>query len=140
MTDELQTIKIFDKEYIVSEYLEKMGEIKVSMEYLLSKLKDKSLDEQLSLYRISEHSINYKSFAGGDTSNQMNKEIGGTSPINSDNTKGIIVKEGIIVGLFYSGYFGVDTLLAGSSICIYYTCDNDGAGYDEYEEMAYLNI
>ena len=134
------TIVLFGKEYIISEYLEKMGPIDVPENYLLSKLKDKSLEEQLSLYRISEEAINYKTYAGGDISNYQNRELSGIVASETDNTKGIIVKDGIIVGLIYSGYFGVDTLLAGSSICLYYACDNDGAGYDEYEERAYLNI
>ena len=137
-----KTIIIHNKEYIYEEYFEQYGIIEIPFDYLKNKLDNLSIEEQFDLYRLSSNSINYKTFAGNDTSDYHSSCLkSGKLLREDDSVKGIIVKEGIIVGIIYPDYGNrLCILLAGKGLCTYYTSDNNGAGYDEYEEHTYLNL
>lgn len=109
----------------VVEYTEDLGKITASEEFLNS-LKGKTLLEQTDEYFVEEMTdMDYCSYGSSDktTANQRK-----TSIWDSSDVVGVIVKDGIIVGLMVKCFSNEVPLFHGKTIQTYFACDEDGTG------------
>ena len=95
-------------------------------------LKGKTLEEQMDYFRVSVHGVySWKSYGQVDFE-QLRKY---SHAIEDDQyVEGLIVREGLLVGVLIKG----EQILPNYGVETYYACDNNGAGYKEYEEWAFF--
>ncbi len=114
-------------------YEKRFGEYTIPDE-LKEKLQGLPLERQLDFFRTTE----FWSYCNtGWTERRAQR---GYVRVEDDNSvKGLIVDGGVIVGVMITQYYGGDVpCFLNESVCTYYACDNNGAGYKEREDYTYF--
>lgn len=119
------------------EYKEDFGEINFP-EGFEEKLKGKTLEEQMEMYRITESSkLSRTSYGEIDSESLTNRCF---KLPDYKKFRGVVVKDELIVGVIIEEYFfKTDTVcLPYKGVCVYYASDNNGSGYQSCDDSAYL--
>ena len=121
----------------IIEYKEDYGKIAFP-EGFSEKLRGKSLEEQMEYYRITQ-SASLASTAYGEVTSEQKRSRTWKLDAYPEWT-GLVVKEGMIVGVLIREYFSQrDTVcLPYQSVCTYYASDNEGSGTEDREDRAFL--
>lgn len=124
------------KTLFVTAYRDVFGEIKLP-EGLQEKLSGLPLEEQIGHFRITESACLARDFYGEGESERVFERS--YSLQNYEHVKGLVIRGDILVGIVMQGYFsGLKVLLPSEGTCVYYASDNNGGGYKEREDYAYL--
>jgi hypothetical protein len=123
------------KKYPLTQYQEEFGEIKMP-EGFEKLLEGKTLEEQMEHYAILER-MNVAKSAYGEITSEMVTERG-RKLCDCKEVEELIVKGETLVGVVFKGYWKIVYLLPCKSVLTYYASDNDGAGYNEREDYAFL--
>ena len=120
-------------------YEDWMGEIAFP-EGFGEKLAGKSFEEQMACYRITESRTLARSSYG-----ELDKECVDKASFaleEYDEFRGLVVKDGIVVGVLIKAWGSEKNeavpCLPYGRVCTYYASDNDGAGYNDRTDYAYL--
>lgn len=110
-------------------------------EGFLEHLKGKTLEEQMACYRIVEDH-HYSRTAYGEITNE-NKNRFGYALENYSGLKGLIVDDGVLIGVLIRtyNYFSYPDGMAAfpyQDICTYYASDDNGSGSKDREDYAHL--
>ena len=120
----------------IEKYQAEFGEINFP-EGFEDKLKGKSLEEQMEFFRITESSCVARTSYG-----QIDKETMTEYCYKLNEYKkviGLIESDGILVGVRIQGWWKSDAaVMPYHCVCTYYASDNNGSGYKEREDYAYL--
>lgn len=110
-------------------------------EGFLEMLKGKTLEEQMSYYRIVEEE-HYSRTAYGEITKE-NKHRFGYSIENYPGTKALVVEDGVLIGVCIKPYISYDYPIGVPAfpyrdICTYSSSDNNGAGSNDRDDYAHL--
>lgn len=126
----------------IEKYQVKFGEINFP-EGFESKLKGKSLEEQMAFYRVTGSSRIADTPYGQIDEETISEYCHNLSEYG--DVTGLIERDGILVGVRIHGWWDKvmqhkeDTLVMPyQCVCTYYASDNNGSGYKEREDYAYL--
>ena len=114
-------------------YESSFGEVKFP-EGFEESLQNLTVEEQMTRYRITGFS------RYGMTDWRERRYEGITVRLDkSSDVKALILRDGILVGVMMENDDGREVpCLAEECVCTYYDCDNNGAGYKERADYAYL--
>lgn len=86
------------------------------------------MEEQMDHYAVKENSEHSRSSYGEVDKTQLSS--GGFIPLKAyERFKGVILKDGVVVGAIVSDYYGNSKYLyPGRSQCLYWSIDSDGTG------------
>lgn len=101
-------------------------------------LKGLPLEEQLDRYAVREDSEHSRSSYGEE---DKSRAVSGTCiPLKEyERFKGVIVKDGMIVGAVISNYYGNSCIVhPGRPQCIYWSVDSDGTGSSSSDTYVYM--
>ena len=88
-------------------------------------LKGKTIEEQMKFFAIQQYSTTHPCF--------------NSSLTDSSDVKGLIVKDGVIVGVMINDWCSTDVpCYIGKYVCTWDASDNNGAGYKTREDNAML--
>ncbi len=119
------------KRFEVVEYVEKYGAFEFP-DGFEARLYGKPIVEQAELFAMGGNACYSRSSYGEVDRESVMKR---TERVCEDyDVRAIIVKDGIMVGVMVRDCYGdIVPLFPYKSVCTYYSCDNNGAGYKEYE-------
>ncbi len=118
-------------------YEENFGEINFP-EGFEEKLKDKTIEEQMSCYRISS-STEFTRTSYGQVNNRRLMER--TCPLEqSGDCVALVAKDNcLLVGVLLNTFLGEEKVcLPYEGVCTYCASDNEGTGTKDREDYAYL--
>ena len=102
----------------------------------VEKLNGKTIEEQMQFFRIAMTDTYSQSSYGEVTNERILKN---TYSLAYSRCKGIIVKDGIIVGVLITDFTDREVpRLPYHAVTTYYASDNDGAGYKERRDRVQL--
>jgi len=102
----------------------------------VEKLNGKTIEEQMQFFRIAMTDTYSQSSYGEVTNERILKN---TYSLAYSRCKGIIVKDGIIVGVLITDFTDREVpCLPYHAVTTYYASDNDGAGYKERRDRVQL--
>ena len=117
----------------IEAYQEQFGEFTFP-EGFLESLQGLSIEEQMNRYRTTGYS---KFVSTGYGSRTM--EYGYRKLEEDSDVKALIVKDDILIGVIMSDAWNCEVpCFAEKKICTYYASDNNGAGYKERINYAWL--
>ncbi len=99
-------------------------------------LRGKSVMEQLEYFRCT-YSARVAEKTGYDLPlHEEYKDL--IIPTDLKTFLGVVVDDGIVVGIKIQSTGSQESCLVGKKVCSYFAEDNNGAGYKTYEEYLYL--
>lgn len=126
----------------IEKYQPEFGQINFP-EGFESRLKGKSLEEQMEFYRVTESSRIADISYGEIDKETIEKHCYNLSEYKA--VTGLIELDGVLVGVRIHGWWdGVmqheedSVVMPYKCVCTYYASDNNGSGYKESENYAYL--
>ena len=118
------------------EYKTEFGQI-IFPDGFEQKLSGRNLEEQMDCYRITiETTISEYSYGKLDSKDVMEE----TAKFEEcDDFRGLVVKDGIIVGIILKSLFGEDKVcLPGQKMTTYWSSDDDGVGSTDRDDTCCL--
>ncbi|MBE6587487.1 MAG: hypothetical protein E7647_03625 [Ruminococcaceae bacterium] len=114
-------------------YEESFGEVSFPEGFEIT-LKGLPIEEQALHYRTTC----YSKYSKTGWSERVYE--GSAAMLHKDrDVTALIVKDGIVVGIMIRNDYGREVpLLCEESVCTYYSCDNNGAGYKERIDYTWL--
>lgn len=104
---------------------------------LVELLQNKTVEQQMEHFYITESAklsrLSYEEVTKGQLTERATK-------LSDYNIIKLIMKNGIIVGVIVNGYWGIEPLYVGESVCTYYASDNNGSGSNDREDNIYLIV
>ena len=118
------------------EYKTEFGQI-IFPDGFEQKLSGRNLEEQMDCYRITiETTISEYSYGKLDSKDVMEETV---KFEECDDFRGLVVKDGIIVGIILKSLFGEDKVcLPGQKMTTYWSSDDDGVGSPERADTCCL--
>ena len=103
---------------------------------VLSKLQDKTIEQQMSYYYITEYRSLSETAYGEITKEHLSEKA-----TNLSDYKGVLkllLNGKFLVGALVEGYFKDGKLFLNNSVCTYYASDNEGSGTKDRSDYVYL--
>ena len=123
----------------IVDYEDWMGEIAFP-EGFDEKLTGRSFEEQMACYRITESRTLARTSYGELERERVDKASYALEEY--DDFRGLVVKDGLVVGVLLHAWSSEKNegvpCLPYKRVCTYYASDNDGAGYNDRTDYAYL--
>ena len=118
------------------EYTTEFGQI-IFPDGFEQKLSGRNLEEQMDCYRITiETTISKYSYGELDSKDVMEETV---KFEECDDFRGLVVKDGIIVGIILKSLFGEDKVcLPGQKMTTYWSSDDDGVGSTDRDDTCCL--
>lgn len=118
------------------EYKTEFGQI-IFPDGFEQKLSGRNLEEQMDCYRITiETTISEYSYGKLDSKDVMEETV---KFEECDDFRGLVVKDGIIVGIILKSLFGEDKVcLPGQKMTTYWSSDDDGVGSTDRDDTCCL--
>ena len=118
------------------EYTTEFGQI-IFPDGFEQKLSGRNLEEQMDCYRITiETTICEYSYGELDSKDVMEETV---KFEECDDFRGLVVKDGIIVGIILKSLFGEDKVcLPGQKMTTYWSSDDDGVGSTDRDDTCCL--
>ncbi|HAE52093.1 MAG TPA: hypothetical protein DCG30_02415 [Ruminococcus sp.] len=118
------------------EYKTEFGEI-IFPDGFEQKLSGRSLEEQMDFYRITMvTTIKKYSYGELDSKNERKKTV---KLKECDDFRGLVVKDGIIVGVIFKSMIGEDKVcLPGQKMMTYWSSGGDGTGSTDRDDTCCL--
>ena len=118
------------------EYTTEFGQI-IFPDGFEQKLSGRNLEEQMDCYRITiETTISEYSYGKLDSKDVMEETV---KFEECDDFRGLVVKDGIIVGIILKSLFGEDKVcLPGQKMTTYWSSDDDGVGSTDRDDTCCL--
>ncbi len=118
------------------EYTTEFGQI-IFPDGFEQKLSGRNLEEQMDCYRITiETTISEYSYGELDSKDVMEETV---KFEECDDFRGLVVKDGIIVGIILKSLFGEDKVcLPGQKMTTYWSSDDDGVGSTDRDDTCCL--
>lgn len=118
------------------EYKTEFGQI-IFPDGFEQKLSGRNLEEQMDCYRITiETTISEYSYGELDSKDVMEETV---KFEECDDFRGLVVKDGIIVGIILKSLFGEDKVcLPGQKMTTYWSSDDDGVGSTDRDDTCCL--
>lgn len=123
------------KTYFTEAYQEKDGAIEWP-DGFEARLEGKTLEQQMKCYAITESIHMSRSSYGEITGDDVRTKCKRLA--DCEEIQRLIVRERQLVGVVFKGYWSAVRLMPYRRVCTYYASENDGAGYNEREDYAYL--
>lgn len=123
------------KQYFTETYREKDGVIDWP-DGFEARLEGKTLEQQMECYVITESISMSKRAYREITSEEIKMKC--TRLADCKEIQKLIVRGKQLVGVVFKGYWHTARLMPYQSVCTYYDSENNGAGYKEREDYAYL--
>lgn len=112
------------------------GELSPDYDECAKILKGKTIKEQMGHFRITE-SARLASTSYGDIDKVRAAQCS-TKLCNYSELVKLLLKDDLLVGAVIKGDMGDSKLLLGSPVCTYCASDNEGSGYKERMDFAFL--
>ena len=118
------------------EYKTEFGQI-IFPDGFEQKLSGRNLEEQMDCYRITiDTTISEYSYGKLDSKDVMEETV---KFEECDDFRGLVVKDGIIVGIILKSLFGEDKVcLPGQKMTTYWSSDDDGVGSTDRDDTCCL--
>lgn len=125
-----------DKEFEIVEYEEGFGEYSIN-EKLFEELKGQPIEEQIEYFDVEEETVIEKySYGRSNGSSVSDKKM---KPWECSDVKGVVVKNGIIIGLWVRSWnSSKQPLFINKTVQTYTACDDDGPGSTSREDYVTL--